>query len=153
MGVFHQYPARPGCPLARSLESSGEHVGQSESAVRLARRPVGSAGFWRDCFCPDRVEAGGRCRWGRRPDCAVVLGIAHVIADDSAAPVPFAQFQRSQSAHPLSLFRPEWDAVLLSARFDTGATLFGNGGRGRTAAFYSVDVPSLALVWRAGGQI
>ena len=51
------------------------------------------------------------------------------VADGSARLVPFPQFQRSQSAHPLSLLRVERHAFLFSARFDTGARLFGDAKR------------------------
>src|SRR5207237_6629224 len=81
-----------------------------------------------------------------RPDCALVLGRPFTLADDSAAPVPLQQFQRSQSAHSLSVCRVEWRSFLFSAKSDTSAGLFADGSRGRAAAVYLPDVLVIALV-------
>ena len=85
---------------------------------------------------------------------ALLYWEAHAsVADGPAPPVPFPQFQRSQSAHPLSLLRLERRSLLLPARFDPGARLFADAGRGRPAAFHPVDVPAVALVRRTSRSI
>ncbi len=107
----------------------------------------------RNRLCSDRIDAGRGCSRGHRSDCAVVLGSARVVADGSAPFVPFPQFQRSEPAHPFSLLRVERHALLFPAGSDTGAGLFGDGSGSRSAAFHSVDVPAVALVWRTSRSI
>src|SRR5205823_12424569 len=87
-------------------------------------------------------------RRSRRPHFTVVLGSALLVADGSAQFVPLSQFQRSESAHPLSLLRVERHAFLFPSRFDTGARLLADASRSRSAAFHSVDVLVIALVGR-----
>ena len=87
---------------------------------------LAALGFGGIVFALIESTPAAGCGWRRRPDRAVRIG-------RRAHPSPMiplhlfrsAQFQRSQPAHPLSLLRAERRALLLPARFDPGAGLFG----------------------------
>src|ERR1017187_6194639 len=128
------------------MESPGKQSRCPRSAVRLAGRPVGGARVRRNRLWSDRIGAGRRRSGRHRPDCAVVLGGALIVADGSAPSVPFQGFQRSQSAYLLSLRRVEWRFLLFPAEFDSGARLFADGSGGRPASLHLVDVLAVALV-------
>src|SRR5580704_12500711 len=90
-----------------------------------------------------------------RPDCALVLGSAGALTNDSASTVPFQQFQRRQSADALSLRCVEWRFLLFPSESDSGARLFGDGSGSGAVAINSVDILAVALgrrtcrsIWR-----
>ena len=154
---FINVPAGARGPVTDGLESPRELCSRSTPSIRLGWGSVGRARIGWSRLCSHRFEAGCRPRGCDLPDRTFVLGDALVVADAPSQPVPLPQFQWRESADPLSLLRLERHAVLLPARFDTGARVHSDPGRRRSSAVHPVDVSVVALVgwtsrsiWRQG---
>ena len=105
LGILHQSSNRFVRHAAGHLESSREQGRPTDRAIRLAGRRAGRGRFRRRRLWTDRIVRACSSDWRHHPDRTVLLGSACRRADGPAPPVPLGEFQRSQSAHPLSVFR------------------------------------------------
>jgi EmrB/QacA subfamily drug resistance transporter len=88
----------------------------------------------------------------------VLVALLYWEARSSSPMVPLnlfrsRNFSGAKPAHFIPLLRLDRCPLLFPPRFDTGAGLLGYGSGGRSAAFYTADVPAFALVWRTSRSI
>jgi len=101
MGVFHQCSAGTGRPSSLFVESPESRAGNQGQRLDWPGGLLAAFGLGGVVYALIESVAGRRRSRRGCPDWAAVLGSPLIVADGSAPPVPFPQFQRRQRTHTL----------------------------------------------------